>query len=277
MASQPWQMFGAALLTGLGWAATSGAAIDAMVSPWFDRRRAVALSHAVNGSSVGGVVFMPLWVALIGWIGFPGAAGSIGAVMVGVLWIIAGRYLSATPQALDLPPDGLIGAVGHRQGLAPKVGLGALARDRRFVTLSVAFAFGLFAQIGLMSHLITRLAPVFGSGNAAATVCLVTACAVVGRLLLGALLGCVLFGVGVGNSISLPPLIAQREFALADVPRIVALVTAINQLVFAFAPAIFGALREVSGAYVLPFMVAVALQLAAAAVVAIGGEGGKST
>lgn len=91
------------------------------------------------------------------------------------------------------------------------------------------------------------------------------------------LLGCVLFGLGVGNSISLLPLIAQRAFALADGPRIVALVTAINQLVFAFVPAILGALREVLGAYVMPFMVAVAIQLATAAVVAIGRDGGKST
>ena len=127
------------------------------------RRRSTRWSRP---GSIGGAVFTPLWVALIGWIGFPGAAGPIGAVMVGVLWIIAGRYLSATPQALGLPPDGSTGAVGHRQGLAPKVGLGALARDRRFVTLSVVFAFGLFAQIGLMSHLMTGLAPVFGSGDA---------------------------------------------------------------------------------------------------------------
>ncbi len=50
--------------------------------------------------------------------------------------------------------------------------------------------------------------------------------------------------LGVGNLISLPPLIAQREFRPADVVTVVALVTAINQAVFAFAPAIFGGLRD---------------------------------
>src|SRR5262245_36117920 len=40
----PWQLFAAALLTGAGWAVTSGAAINAMLTPWFDRRRAAALS-----------------------------------------------------------------------------------------------------------------------------------------------------------------------------------------------------------------------------------------
>ena len=43
---------------------------------------------------------------------------------------------------------------------------------------------------------------------------------------------------------SLPALIAQAEFALADVQRVVALVTAFSQASFAFAPAVFRALRD---------------------------------
>jgi MFS family permease len=100
LATQPWHMFAAAILTGAGFAATSGAAINAMVSPWFNRRRAIALSHAFNGASVGGVLFTPLWVALIAWIGFVGAASLIGITMLAVLWPLAGRYLAATPESL---------------------------------------------------------------------------------------------------------------------------------------------------------------------------------
>ena len=117
---------------------------------------------------------------------------------------------------------------------------------------------------------------------AALAISLVTLCAVLGRSALGWLLGerdrrlaaaanllmqmagslllafgdgmvplaagCVLFGLGVGNITSLPPLIAQREFRPTDVGMVVALVIAINQAVFAFAPAIFGALRDFHGA-----------------------------
>jgi hypothetical protein len=36
-----------------------------------------------------------------------------------------------------------------------------------------------------------------------------------------------LFGIGFGNSTSLPPLIAQVEFVDEDVPRVVALIVAI--------------------------------------------------
>jgi hypothetical protein len=62
------------------------------------------------------------------------------------------------------------------------------------------------------------------------------------------LLGCALFGLGVGNLLSLPPLIAQAEFPAADVGRVVALMQAINQAFYAFAPAGFGLLRQVASA-----------------------------
>ena len=52
-------------------------------------------------------------------------------------------------------------------------------------------------------------------------------------------------------STSMPPLIAQVEFVKDDVPRVVALVVAIGQATYAFAPAAFGLVRELSsGTYV---------------------------
>jgi hypothetical protein len=54
----------------------------------------------------------------------------------------------------------------------------------------------------------------------------------------------VLFGVGFGNGTWLPPLIAQLEFAGEDVARVVALIVAISQGAYAFAPVAFGMIRE---------------------------------
>jgi cyanate permease len=85
--------------------------------------------------------------------------------------------------------------------------------------------------------------------------------------------GCILFGLGIGSMLSLPPLIAQTEFAAGDVPRVVALVTAVNQAVFAFAPAIFGVLREASGAYTMPFLLAAVVQVIAGTVIVLGRPG----
>jgi hypothetical protein len=300
----PWQVFVAAAVTGAGWAATSGAAINAMVSPWFDRRRPAALSHALNGA--------PLWATLIGTFGIGPAAMLVGAVMLAILWPLAGSVLRPTPATRGLLADGELASAATSkppQQRSP-LRLGALLCDRRFITLSAAFAFALFVQVGLITHLVTRLAPIFGDAAAAAAVSLTATCAVAGRMALGAYIGnadrriaaagnlamqaagtsllafgsgapsliagAVLFGLGIGNVVSLPPLIAQVEFDRADVPRVVALVTAINQMVFAFAPAIIGILHELSSGYALAFSVTAGVQIAAAAIVLSGCRSRKS-
>jgi MFS family permease len=307
VADAPWQLFPAAVLSGCGWAATSGAAIIAMVTPWFDRRRAPALGHALNGASVGGVVFAPLWVTLIAAVGFARAAAVVGCVTLAMLGPLCWRYLRPTPEQLGLAPDG--DAAWQNAGRGgrtehPTASFASLLSNRSFVTLSGAFALGMFAQVGVTAHLVTRLVPLVGPVGAAMAVSLATACAVIGRVSMGIMLGdadrrivaaanfaiqafgvsllaigssavvlvpgCMLFGLGVGNLLTLPPLIAQREHVPGDVPRVVALITAVNQAVFAFAPAVIGLIREATGGYALAFLVAVAVQVIASAVVILG-------
>lgn len=79
------------------------------------------------------------------------------------------------------------------------------------------------------------------------------------------ILGIALFGLGIGNATSLPPLIAQQEFSPAEVSRVVPLIVAIGQAGYAFAPAAFGLLRtgaNATGSATL-FLCASAIQLAA--------------
>ncbi len=305
-AAAPWQLFAAAVLTGAGFAATSGAAIIAMVSPWFERRRPVALSHALNGASAAGILFAPLWVLLIDKTGFVVAAVLVGVVMIAAIWPLAGRFLRPTPETKGVALDGGISSlrVRTRQTERQPRPLRVLFRDRRFATLSAGFALGFFAQIGLVTHLVERLAPVLGHRGAATALGIAALSAVPGRLLLGGLLGradrrlaatgnftmqacgvglialtsstpallmgCVLFGLGIGNLVLLPPIIAQAEFEPADIPRVVALVTAINQAVFAFAPFAFGALHDLTGSYAVPFSAAAVFELAAGGIVLTG-------
>jgi MFS family permease len=155
MAAQPWQLFVATLFSGAGWVAMGAAAVNAIIAPWFSRRRPAALAMAYNGASIGGVVFSPLWVAAIGWLGFAAAATAIGLVMAITIWILADRLFAKTPQQLGLTPDGdepgAVPTVTTAPGVGPLPGR-ALWRDRRFVTLAAGMAAGLFAQIGLIAH-----------------------------------------------------------------------------------------------------------------------------
>src|SRR5262249_20619744 len=105
LAAAPWELFGAALISGAGWGATSSVALNAIVSPWFVRARPAALGLAYNGASLGGVIFSPLWVAAVAALGFSTAAAAIGLVTVLTLWILADVFFSRTPQQMGLAPD----------------------------------------------------------------------------------------------------------------------------------------------------------------------------
>jgi MFS family permease len=284
LASAPWQLFVATVLTGLGWGTMSAPAINALVSPWFARKRPAALGMAYNGGSIGGVIFSPLWVAAVGLLGFLGSSMAIAAVMLLLVWTLAILLFSRTPIELGLQQDGdapNVAPARKHSPIAPLPG-GALWRDRKFLTLATGMAFGLFAQIGLVAHLFTLMTPALGAQYAGFAMGFVTLLAIVGRTAMGYLMppdvdrrliacagyvlqcagsiallaaagasvpllltGIVLFGCGFGNATSLPPLIAQVEFADEDVPRAVSLIVATGQAAYAFAPAMFGVIRDV--------------------------------
>jgi hypothetical protein len=63
VAREPWQLFASTLLSGGGWVTMGAAAVNAIIAPWFVRDRPAALSLAYNGSSVGGIIFSPLWAS----------------------------------------------------------------------------------------------------------------------------------------------------------------------------------------------------------------------
>ncbi len=283
VAQHPWQLFASALATGAAWVTMGAVAINAIVSPWYSRDRPAALSKAYNGASIGGVIFSPLWVALIARLGFAGAAAAVGVVTILVTLLLARRVFSRTPQGLGQCPDGLARPDGlsHAAGIrCPELASRHLWRDRAFVTLAGGMAIGLFAQIGLLEHLFDLLVPALGAQHAGLLIGSGTACAIVGRWAasraashvgdrravaaasyaiqtLGGLallisgpdrtysivLGVLLFGAGIGNATSLPPLIAQADFAEKDVPRVVASIVAVAQATYSFAPAFFGLLR----------------------------------
>jgi MFS family permease len=300
---EPWQLFAAAVPSGAGWATTSGAALNAIVARWFERDRPKAMSLAFNGASVGGVLFVPLWAFSIDRLGFQTAALSISIVAVGIIGWLSVRYFKLSPASLGLGLDGSA-APSALVTPGPRLSRSEIVRMPRFLTLSAAFALGLFAQIGLLSHLIVRLTPDIGATGAALLLSLATVCAVIGRTLAGwwigdhdrriaaainfavqitgvlllilgngwvlLTLGCVVFGLGIGNLTSLPPLIAQKEFNRQDVVAVVALVVAINQAIFAFAPAIVGAFRDASSGYVLPFAIIACIQFMATIIVLLG-------
>ena len=294
-----WQLYAVYALIAAGWAGTSLAAINNTLGLWFDKKRGMAISLALNGASCGGVFGVPLLVGAIGKFGLP--ATSIGAALVMLALAIPAILIW-----VGQPPKRA--AASTAPGDAP-VALSiaqirsAAFHDLSFWTITVPFALLMVAQVGFIVHLISFLDPVMGRDRASIAVSLMTAMAVLGRLIFGAVVdridqrkassisaitqaialvvlintrqdvalfaACALFGFSVGNMITLPSLIVQQEFSAAAFGVVVSLVTAICQFTYAFGPGLVGLLRDIFGGYAVPFYVCAVLQVIAAAIVLI--------
>lgn len=309
----PWHVHGAFVVMSLGWATMSGAAINAIVAPWFVAKRGLTISLALNGASCGGVLVTPLLVGLIARLGFrTGLWVGVAAMLAALVPLLV--VLRRRPEDLGLLPDGEIGPqsgpIGRGAMTAADGGSRRhLLRTPAFLTISIPFALGLLAQVGFFTHQISYLLQFVGTQSASLAVSLTTIAAVLGRTITGlvvdrldrrvvsaatfalqmAALGlavaaetapsvfiaCILFGLGAGNVITLPSLIVQREFPREQFSRIVSLIVSINQFTFAFGPAILGVLRDWSGSYRTSFIFCIVLQGLAAAIVLSGRKRGR--
>ncbi|MGO8913359.1 MAG: MFS transporter [Bradyrhizobium sp.] len=298
--TEPWQLYAADAALAFGWAGTSLGVITNTLGLWFDKKRGMAISLALNGASFGGIIGVPLLVVATGRFGFSGAMTSAAIVMLAstipAILIFVGR-----------PPARRVGAKLAEPEAVSVPRIRALAlRDTAFVTVTIAFALVLCAQVGFVVHLITFLDPVIGREHAAIAVAVLTAMAVVGRVLFSTVIdrlnqrlasalsfasqavalaiiinsrddallvaACALFGFSVGNLITLPSLIVQREFDPRSFGVLISLLTAINQVTYAFGPGIVGLLRDASGSYSLPFYGCIGLELTAAALIMVRGR-----
>ncbi|MFO1081082.1 MAG: MFS transporter [Reyranellaceae bacterium] len=285
----PWQLVALYGLLALGWNATSVAPIAATIGQWFDRRRGLALNLALSGATVAGLAVSPVLLALIPRLGF--ALAERVSVLVGLA-------IAAAAVALFVRRGPLAPPVRHTGRLRPKT-LAPL-RDWHFWSISAAFACVLASQVGFLTHLVPLIGdrPQADPGLAVAINALA---ALGGRVVLGLVIdrleprrasalcfvvqvgaiallaraeqplaiygACALYGVAVGNNITLSPLIIQREYPAAQFPAIVALSTAVVQMVYAFGPGVLGVLRDLSGSYAAPLAVCIALNLTATAIV----------
>jgi MFS family permease len=304
--TQPWQLYPTFLLMSLGWGAMSGAAINIILAPWFQRRRGLVVSLAFNGATLGGVLIAPALIFLIEEVGFTRALTVAGLVLLGVMLPLAAGVMRRGPGTLGLGPDGdpPSGTVARPSGAAVSRARADALRTWRFWSLSAPFALGLAAQVGVLTHLVSLVTPALGAGGAARAVSATTAAAVVGRLMTGfvidrvnrrlaasatlvvqigglALLawapsaplvyaGCALFGLGVGNLTTLPGLILAVEWPRERFSALVGLAVAINQFTFAFGPSLVGVLRDWAGTYGPALGVCAALQAMAAGMILLG-------
>ena len=294
----PWQLYPAFLVMSVGWGAMSGAAINIILAPWFERRRGLAVSLAFNGATLGGVFVTPTLLPLIDALGFRRALAVAALAQLAVL-ALAARVMGRGPDGDPALPSRRAAPAG--EGVQWRR---AALRTWRFWSVSAPFALGLAAQVGVLTHLVALVAPRLGTSTAGRAVSAATAAAVLGRLGTGfvvdrlsrrgvasatlciqmaglALLawapsaaivyaGCALFGLGVGNLTTLPGLVLAVEWPRERFSSLVGLVVGINQFIFAFGPSLVGVVRDAAGGYPAALAVCMGLEALAAGLVLLG-------
>jgi predicted MFS family arabinose efflux permease len=280
----------------LGWACSSSTAITTVLAIWFDRQRGLAISLALNGASAAGFTVAPALVALSNRSGLPQAALEIvlvgWAVLIPLILFGVGRAQHPAGAVQASAASAADGRPSYRDARE-------VLHSRHFWSVALPFSLVLAAQVGFLVHFVAFMLPRLGAGGTATAVSSAPASAVMGRnahglvnsrlhqrrvsalsfasqaVALGLMLalpdrpealygGSVLFGLSVGNVITLPSLIVHREFAGRSFGLIIGLSTAIGQFTFALAPALLGVLRDLAGGYGPVLVVCMALELAAA-------------
>ena len=321
--ADPWQLIAANILMAVGWSATSATAVMLLLAPWFNERRGLAVSLALNGASAAGFLIAPLLVAVIQTYGFNTAVPWTAGLMLVIIipFLLAGA---------GLPPTGYIEPVGARRRRSPNDQsehatryAGALVLNSRaaavrspvFWTLAAPFALGFVAQVGFLMHQVALLQPLIGATDAGYAVALTTLAAVIGRIAFGfiadrapprmatfvafqsqavaltvlafalaffpersVLYACsFVFGLSVGVVITLPALVAGKDFAPESFGLVVGFSVAIGQFAFAFGPLLVGVLHDLTGGYIASLALCAACKVGAALLILTGPSIDKSS
>jgi MFS family permease len=296
--AEPWQLFAAYLVMAFAWATMSLGAINVILGLWFQQRRGLAISLALNGASFSGIVIVPALVFLAG------AAGFATAMLAGAAFILV-LSVPLALTTLSAPLPRLSAGNARDEATDPPVPPVAWTRASAlrswpFWGVSAPFALAITSQAGFLVHQIAFLEPAIGRYPAGVAVAVTTAMAIVGRLTLGTmanwlnqrfasalslasqaaalvvmtqttdaetlLAACAVYGFSVGNVITFPALIVQREFEPAAFGMLIGLSTGLSQFTYAFGPGLLGVVRDATGGYTAALAVCIALNLIAAAV-----------
>jgi MFS family permease len=284
----PWQLYCAYMLMAAGAATMHVGSISNVVGLWFDRKRPLAISLALNGASTGGILVTPVLVLAVSTFGF-------SAAILGATLLVAVILLPAIALWVDRPPTrgtdftAAAAAAGWTRASA--------LRSRKFWSVAAPFAMALTAQVGFLVHQIAIVEPSVGRAQAGLSVGLLTVTALIGRIALGAwagrfdlrrftawslasqavallamastsnnavlLIACAVYGFSAGNLVTLPSLVIQREFEARAFGMLVGLSWAITQFTYAFGPGIMGVLRDVAGSYVAALALCIVLKIGA--------------
>jgi len=303
---QAWQVYAAFLILGLGMACLSTNTVGSTLAPWFEHLQGRAMSTAMLGASVGGMLGTPLLMAGIRLWGFQTTALVAAAVIMTTIIPLAVWVLKTRPQDMGQLPDGMPATQKKPPTHPIRWKLKDVVATRQFRSHVIGFGLGQMVQIGFISHHVSIAIAVLGPQGAAAAVFAAAVAALLGRLLLtryadqvdirkvcaamfllaaASLMGMALlpgpwallatsvsFGLTTGNVTTLAPMVIRREFGAASFGVVFGLAATLTQLSMALGATLYGVLRDIFGSYGPVLLLCGVLNVGVAVVVVWGGR-----
>ena len=196
-----WQLYLVYAVFGMGFSASSLIPATTLVTRWFRKRRAMALSIASTGLSLGGVILTPLSVLMVESLTLETAAPLMGVLyLIGVI-PVALIWLRPDPTAMGLSIDGeRAGPIIQISGAAENLGssvdkkvdvsLDGLtfkqARSGRFFWgVASGYIFLMMAQVGGIAHQFGLAREQLTESQTAIAIAILPVASIVGRLIGG--------------------------------------------------------------------------------------------
>ena len=302
--SEKWHLFVVYGVFAVAWSCSGLTTATTVVTRWFHTKRASGIAAASSGLSMGGVVLTPIIKKLIDAKEMSGASPYLALIWFVGMCVPAYLLIRPDPLALNWMPDGQPKPENHIVEL-PGVSLADAMRTKFFWVATIGFVLVLGSQVGAIQQIVKLVEERTSPGTAALATSVLSGASVVFRLVGGRIipkfplakfmvfiavmqgigiiligqmestiplmLAIGLFGAMVGNVLMMQSLLIAQRFGVRDYPRISARSGLVSLTGTAIGPILIGAIRDSSGGYTVPYLVAGCISLIGALIFTTSG------
>lgn len=191
LSTELWQVITSFAVMGLGWSCLSTIAVSSTIAPWFEIQQGKAISTALLGASLGGMLGVPITLFLVDALGLTRALLVIATLIVLSVIPLSLFVLKRRPQDMGLLPDGTRPIASNSQiDSTPKLEHWTRKQALKTYALQsviITFGLALMVQIGFLSQQVKLLQASITPSMTALTVFLSGTLAFSGRVVLARL------------------------------------------------------------------------------------------
>ncbi|MFT3801369.1 MAG: MFS transporter [Burkholderiaceae bacterium] len=301
-----WSLYGFHLLLGAGYATCALIPCTTIVARWFSAQRSTAMSIAATGNSLGAIVVTPPSAMLVADVGLGRAGPWLGIALLALVLPMIWGLLRSWPRDKGLRALGEDEASDDAPAAPPSMPYREALRTRFYWASTLAFLFGMAAQVGGMTHVYNLVIERTADARLAGLAIAVMAAASVGarviavaslkrmsaRAFIMALLvtqglalaaagvapsavllvaAIALFGSTIGNMVTLQSILLTEVFGIQAYARLYALSRFFAVFGVVLGPGVIGMLHERTGDYGWPLLAVGAISVVGIAALAASG------